>query len=94
MNNNTHSDANRTRDDTKRSWNNTLDDIDKKLDEAGDSASDAADDAGNWISQQREKLKGAYHDAVADNADDADEIFEHRMKATQAKAKAAGRELK
>ena len=85
--------TNNTQHDAKKNRNDMLDAIDEKLDQAGDATSDAADDAGNWISQQRDKLKASYHDAVADNADDVDDKFEHRLKATKAKAKAAGREL-
>ena len=66
-----------------------LDDLDERLDQLGD----ATDDAGDWIAQQRQKTKAAYHDAAADNADDARDAFDHRVKATQAKAKAKGYEL-
>ena len=83
-----------TENEVKKNRNEMLDSIDEKLDQAGDAASDAADDTSNWLNEQRDKLKGAYHDAVADNADDLDEKFEHRMKATKEKAKAAGRSLK
>ena len=82
-----------TENDVKKNRNEMLDAIDEKLDEVGDAASDVADDTSNWLNEQRDKLKGVYHDAVADNADDLDEKFEHRMKATKEKAKAAGRKL-
>ena len=82
-----------TNSDVKKNRNDMLDSIDEKLDKAGDAATDAADDTGNWMAEQRDKLKGAYHDAVADNSDEMDEKFEHRMEATKEKAKAAGRNL-
>ena len=71
-----------TENDVKKNRNEMLDSIDKKLDEVGDAATDAADDTNNWLSEQWENLKSTYHDAVADNAEHADEAFEHRMKAT------------